>query len=610
MNQTLESGSNTEGYVGNPPGGMKAVVLAGGLGTARCTVLNTYSSLLFPMLDGEPLLTHLLGQLCAHGIRDVAVALSKDGVRTDRVVEALSRIPSSDMKIYWQIDNGNRGAAGALKDLEAFLSSGPALVLHPTVWLEGFDLHAMWMEHKTRGSTVTILLDSPPRNRRNMQSLELDSDGLAKRYSNIHESRDRRSYLRPAGAYLIQPDILDHIEPGRYVDLAEQALQWLQEDGFPVRGYLAERPLRSFENAARYVNLNRQLMLLWWSGLERGKAEAGMDASGIRLMEGCRVADSAVIIGPVVLGRHCVIGERARIIGPTLVGDGTVVGNNVLVRDSVIWRDSRIGNDASVEYSLLTERSVVKPGQRLLGALAEDAGACVSDLMPDGELGAPVAYGAHGDAEHRGLLNRGVYRRVYLAAKRTLDVLVPIVAFPFLAPILLLTALAIRLDSPGPVFFQQVRCGLGGREFSLFKFRTMVVNAEELYAQAMAQNEVKGPMLKLKKDPRTTRIGEFLRRTSLDELPQLWNVFRGDMTLVGPRPLAMREMIWCPRWRDLRLSVKPGLTGMWQVSSREEFSFDGWIEHDLRYVRQQSFLLDIQILLKTARVLWKRPNAA
>lgn len=609
MNQAVTRACNAEGSIGMHQCAVKAVVLAGGLGTAKCSVMDAYSSLLFPVLDCQPLLNHLLCQLRAHGIREVAVALSSDGGRSDRLLDALSRIQPSEMTVHWQIDDGNRGAAGALKELEGFLSSGPALVLHPSVWLDGFELDAMWTEHRARGSTVTMLLDSSPRNRSDLGNVELDSEGLVKSYSNVHTSCEKRGYLRPAGVYLIQPDIFDFVEPGRYVDLAEQLLGWLNEDGYPVRGYVAERPLRRFDDAAQYFNLNRQLMLQWWSELDWGQRGFAAAPNGVRLMENTRLSENATIIGPAVIGNNCVIEDGVRIIGPVLICDGTTVGSGALVRDSVIWRDSRIGSGASVEYSLLTERCVIRPGQRVLGALAEDEGASIRELVSDTDRNMPPGVELRGDIERASSTSRSGSRIAYLAAKRTLDVVAPIIALPVLAPVMLLTALAIKLDSPGPVFFQQVRCGRGGREFSLYKFRTMVENAEELYAECLAKNEVKGPMLKIKKDPRTTRIGEFLRRSSLDELPQLWNVLRADMTLVGPRPLAMQEMVWCPRWRDLRLRVKPGLTGLWQVSSRGEFSFDGWIKHDIRYVKQQSLRLDLYILLKTVLVLWKRANA-
>jgi lipopolysaccharide/colanic/teichoic acid biosynthesis glycosyltransferase/NDP-sugar pyrophosphorylase family protein len=572
--------------------------------------MNAYPSLLFPVLDGKPLLHHLLNQLRAHGIREVAVALSADGGRGDRLLDALARLQPADMTVHWHVDGGNRGAAGAIKELEGLLSSGPALVVHPSIWLDGFELDAMWREHRERGSTVTMLLESTARSRGDLHSVDLDADGVVRRYSNIHASREKRSSLRPAGVYFMEPDIFSFVESGRYVDLAEQLIGWLNEDGYLVRGYMPSRPLKRFEDAAQYFSLNRQLMLQWWSDLDWERQGSTAAPDGIQVMEGARVAKGALIVGPAVIGRGSVIEEGARIIGPALICDGTSVGRGALVRDSVIWRGSSIGEGASVEYSLLTEQCALQPAHRVLGALVEDAGASVGELTPDSEVRLPSGAEAQAGPAGGGSAARARSRFLYFASKRALDIVVPLTLLPVLIPVLLLTAIAIKLDSPGPVFFRQVRCGRSGREFAIWKFRTMVLNAEELYAKALANNEVKGPMLKLKKDPRTTRIGEFLRRTSIDELPQLWNVLRGDMTLVGPRPLAMREMVWCPRWRDLRLRVKPGLTGLWQVSSRGAFSFDGWIEHDIRYVKQQSLGLDLQILLKTVLVLWKRPNAA
>lgn len=592
-------------------GGAKAVVLAGGLGTDRCPVLNTYSSLLFPFCDGQSLLVHLLRQLRAHGIREVAVSLSADAGGSDRLIKALSDVPPSEMTVHWQIDGGNRGAAGALKELEGFLSSETTLVLHPGVWLGDFDLEAMWIEHNNSGATVTLLLESAAMGLwENLDRVGLDSDGRVQRYSNIHESLEKRSFLRPAGLYLMQPEVLEFVEPGRYVDFHEQLLDWLNEDGFPVRGYIPERPIKRFGNAYQYVNLNRELMLQWWSELDWAKMSPADVHAGVRIGSGSEVAESAVIVGPVTIGQKCVIEEHARIIGPALICDDTTIGKGSLVRDSIVWRECRIGAGAIVEHSLVTERCEIKPGGRLLGALVGAGGSSIGNLVRNIEPGDYGSISDRGNLFNASATSRSDSKVLYLAIKRALDVAVPIMALPVLAPVLILTAIAVKLDSPGPVIFQQVRCGKNGREFSLYKFRTMVVNAEELYEKYMAQNEARGPMLKIDRDPRTTRIGHFLRKTSLDELPQLWNVLRGDMTLIGPRPLAMREMVWCPRWRDMRLRVKPGLSGMWQVSSREEFSFDGWIKHDITYVQQQSLWLDLKILLKTLKVIWRRPNKA
>ncbi len=193
--------------------------------------------------------------------------------------------------------------------------------------------------------------------------------------------------------------------------------------------------------------------------------------------------------------------------------------------------------------------------------------------------------------------------KAYRLFKRLFDVTVSAAGLLISAPIGALIALAIKLDSPGPAFYWQRRCGKDGREFKIYKFRTMVENAEALHRELVGKKDVDGPIFKMKNDPRITRVGRFLRKTSLDELPQFVNTLRGDMSLVGPRPLIMEEMQFAPEWRDLRLTVTPGITGLWQINGRDSISFHDWIRHDLEYVRCQSMMLDLMVLLKTFRVL-------
>jgi exopolysaccharide biosynthesis polyprenyl glycosylphosphotransferase len=187
-----------------------------------------------------------------------------------------------------------------------------------------------------------------------------------------------------------------------------------------------------------------------------------------------------------------------------------------------------------------------------------------------------------------------------LLAKRAFDVGLATVLLVAFAPLFALVALAIRVDSPGPIFFAQERVGLNKRRFRMHKFRTMVVDAERQLAELEHLNETNGPTFKLESDPRVTRVGRFLRRSSIDELPQLWNVLRGEMSLVGPRPLPLRDVEGFEEDRHRRrFSVRPGLTGLWQVSGRNELAFDTWMELDLRYVDGWSFGLDLRILART-----------
>jgi len=193
--------------------------------------------------------------------------------------------------------------------------------------------------------------------------------------------------------------------------------------------------------------------------------------------------------------------------------------------------------------------------------------------------------------------------------KRAIDVVGAATGLIIASPIMGIAALAIKLTSRGPVLFQQKRAGLGGQPFTIFKFRTMVVDAEAQKALLKAKNEQDGPAFKIKDDPRITRVGQFLRKTSIDELPQLSNVLLGDMTLVGPRPLPVNESDACEGWQRRRLDVTPGLTCIWQVKGRSRISFAEWVRMDVSYIRRRTFLHDVAILAQTIPAVLMRRGA-
>lgn len=188
---------------------------------------------------------------------------------------------------------------------------------------------------------------------------------------------------------------------------------------------------------------------------------------------------------------------------------------------------------------------------------------------------------------------------VRLAAKRLLDIMGSAAMLAVASPIMGLVALAIRFESKGPILFRQTRAGRNGRKFTMLKFRSMVVDAEEQRKKLAHLNEMSGPVFKIRRDPRVTKVGAFIRRTSLDELPQLFNILLGDMSLVGPRPPLPSEVSQYKPWQRRRLSVKPGLTGLWQVSGRNNVDFEEWMALDLRYIDDWSLWLDVKILLRT-----------
>ncbi|WP_246055417.1 sugar transferase [Pseudalkalibacillus caeni] len=198
----------------------------------------------------------------------------------------------------------------------------------------------------------------------------------------------------------------------------------------------------------------------------------------------------------------------------------------------------------------------------------------------------------------------------YLFLKRTLDFAGALFGLILLFPLFLIVGLLIKIEDPkGPVFFKQKRTGLNGEEFYMYKFRSMVSNAEELLAQLLDKNETTGAMFKMKDDPRVTKIGKYIRKTSIDELPQLWNVFKGDMSLVGPRPPLPREVEEYADFDKQRLLVKPGCTGLWQVSGRSNIGFDEMVELDLQYIANRSVWYDFKLIFITVFVLFGSKDA-
>lgn len=201
-------------------------------------------------------------------------------------------------------------------------------------------------------------------------------------------------------------------------------------------------------------------------------------------------------------------------------------------------------------------------------------------------------------------------KKTYTMIKRGMDIIGASMGLIFLSWLFLIVAVLIKIEDPkGTVFFKQVRVGKNGKTFYMYKFRSMVPDAEEKLKDLLKYNEIEGAMFKLKEDPRVTKIGKFIRKTSIDELPQLWNVLKGEMSLVGPRPPLPREVKEYTDYDMQRLLVKPGCTGLWQISGRNDVSFHEMVELDIKYIRQRSLMFDLKIILKTVCVVFI-PNSA
>mgnify|MGYP004689863445 FL=1 len=200
---------------------------------------------------------------------------------------------------------------------------------------------------------------------------------------------------------------------------------------------------------------------------------------------------------------------------------------------------------------------------------------------------------------------------VYLFFKRAMDIIGSLCGIILLSPLLIIVALAIKIEDPkGSVFFSQKRCGKDNKLFPMYKFRSMVSNAEELLEELMEHNEMDGPVFKIKDDPRITSVGKFIRKTSIDELPQLFNILRGDMSIVGPRPAIPHEVAEYSDYHKQRLLVKPGLTCIWQVSGRNSIGFEEWMDMDLEYIEKRNLWMDIKLIFKTVGVLFGDEHAS
>lgn len=200
---------------------------------------------------------------------------------------------------------------------------------------------------------------------------------------------------------------------------------------------------------------------------------------------------------------------------------------------------------------------------------------------------------------------------IYLTLKRLMDIVGASLGLLIASPIMLVVAILIKLEDPkGPIFFSQIRNGAYPTTFKMYKFRSMYIDAEERLQELMHLNEQSGPAFKIKDDPRITKVGKFIRKTSLDELPQLFNVLKGDMSLVGPRPAIPREVEQYTSYQKQRLFVKPGLTCIWQVSGRNNIGFDEWVELDIEYIKTRNLWLDIKLILLTIPAMLGDENAS
>jgi len=312
---------------------------------------------------------------------------------------------------------------------------------------------------------------------------------------------------------------------------------------------------------------------------------AGNNSSS-QIIEGnnSNTSDTARLFGKILFGKNVSIGQDAIIVGPAVIGDNVNISKGAVIRTSIIGPGVSIPQNHIVQGQILIDsRSQEKPHR-------QDTG----------------------DRLFRKYSSAGSFRTwphfSYAGCfKRIADIIAATIVIILFAPIIPFVALAVKFSSPGPVFFRDRRQGLHGKVFNCLKFRTMIVGADKIQDKLRFVNQVDGPQFKLSNDPRISTVGKFLRDTYIDEMPQFLNVLLGHMSVIGPRPSPEIENTLCPPWRDARLSVRPGITGLWQVHrTRQQMKdFQEWILYDIKYVRNLYLKTDLWICLKTVKKLVK-----
>jgi len=480
------------------------------------------------------------------------------------------------------------GTGGSVKGAEAWLEGAPFWVVSGDLFL-GMGLDAMLEAHRSRGAAAIVASLPVLEAAWDKERIELDADDGVKAIHRIHPMQEKRSLHRPAGLYLFEPAVLQLLPSDRYFDLKEQLFPILYERGLPASLWEIQQYCRTISSVDDYffANLDVLAQRVKFPGINDAVAQPQTAPAGNTAWK---------LLEPVALEPDCRLADEVMILGPTAIGPRCEVGKGAVINECVILGDALIGRGSYLSRCVVGEGAIIGNGTiRHETALIRS---------PSGETDVDVLALRESTRRDPQTVVKHLHWQTpagpfYLKFKRIVDVIAAALGLIITAPLMLIIAVAIKLDSPGKVFFRQPRCGLKGRNFLMVKFRSMVSNAEDLKRELQSLNEVDGPMFKISRDPRITRVGQFLRDTNVDELPQLWNVLKGDMSLVGTRPLSLEEMRYNPRWRDARLSVRPGMTGLWQVEAHTKLQFNYWILHDLDYARNISPRLDLKIMGKT-----------
>ncbi|HET7696804.1 MAG TPA: sugar transferase [Vicinamibacterales bacterium] len=399
------------------------------------------------------------------------------------------------------------------------------------------------------------------------ERVQLDPAGRVRRIQRYYDSHTW-AFTRGIACSIVPAATLVAADCSNFADLRELRHE-LMLRGVPSRDLPLVPGALNLENPRALLHLSEYCL-----------RAAGSAHSSPVIAASAVVDPTAQLVGSVCVHDDALVEAGARVIGPTVIGRAARVGARAVVAQCLLAPGARVATDSMHRHSVLA-------GTASIGADFDGGDEAISiDHMP---------------------VDAGVTAKdaLYPRLKAIVEPCLASLAVLVLSPLLLLIALIIKLESRGPVFYGDIRETLGGRTFRCWKFRTMIVGAHAKQREMLTTNQVDGPQFKIDHDPRITRVGAWLRRLSLDELPQLFNIIVGEMSLIGPRPSPFRENQICIPWREARLSVRPGISGLWQVCRAERNSgdFHQWIHYDLLYVRNVSLMVDLRLVVATCVTL-------
>lgn len=563
-----------------------AIMLVGGTANFNGFSISPCPKALLPIAN-RPLYYYMEKALSAVGVKKIIFCVKPE------IAELVSeRLSTHFPEMDYLVRETALGSAGTLWEVEGSLGGKPFWLVNGDLLL-GAELAPLLSLHQERQAQATVGVLPVLEAAWEKERVELDAQKGVRAIHRIHPAQERRSMMRPAGLYLFEPEVLEYIPHNSYFDLKEQLFPVLYEKGMIAVTWEIPGYARTIASLDDYFFGNLDVLV--------GRAEFpnlpnGQPNNGSKNQHRPQIHPSAKLYAPYAVRPKTRIEEEVLVLGPSAIGQGCEIEPNSILNECIVLDGAKIGQGAYLNRCIVGEGTLVRRGAVLFEtALTKGpAGNGEAEVL---QLREPT----HRDPQVVGknLEWKTPAGPLYWKIKRAMDVFLSLVFLIIAAPVMLAIALAIRMDSPGPILFRQQRSGLKGREFTMYKFRSMVNNAEEIKRELMEMNEVDGPMFKIVNDPRITTVGKFFRNTNLDELPQLFCVLKGDMSLVGPRPLSFDEMRYNPRWRDARLAVRPGVTGLWQVEAHTKLEFNEWIRQDLDYVHNVSLGLDLKILFRT-----------